>query len=47
MSTQSNREFLTGPLRLRPTWTTWLWLGFAVATAVATVVGFWLAGRAF
>lgn len=27
------------PPGLRPTWTTWMWMGFAVAVLVATVVG--------
>jgi len=47
MSNRSNPQFPVGPMRLRPTWTTWAYLGFAVATAIATVVGFWLAGRPF
>ncbi|HET7538942.1 MAG TPA: hypothetical protein VFK05_03695 [Polyangiaceae bacterium] len=47
MSSSSNRQFLSGPMRLRPTWTTWAYLGLAVATAIATVVGFWLAGKPF
>lgn len=32
------------PPRLRPTWTTWLWLGFGVIVVVLTVVGLWHAG---
>ena len=35
------------PPRLRPTWTTWMWLAFAVSVLIATVVGLWLAGKPF
>jgi hypothetical protein len=27
------------PPRLRQTWTTWMWLAFALLVAIATVVG--------
>jgi hypothetical protein len=47
MSIRSNYQTLARPFRLRPTWTTWIWLGFAVATVVAIVIGFWLAGKPF
>jgi hypothetical protein len=36
-----------GRLRLRPTWTTWVMLGFAGVTVIATVVGLWLAGKPY
>ena len=42
-----NEAALPSPPRLRPTWTTWMWLGFAVAVVVAMVVGFLRAGRPF
>jgi hypothetical protein len=29
------------PPRLRPTWTTWMWIGFIVAVVALTTVGFW------
>jgi quinol-cytochrome oxidoreductase complex cytochrome b subunit len=28
------------PPRLRPTWTTWMWIGFMVAVIVLSLVGF-------
>jgi hypothetical protein len=29
------------PPRLRPTWTTWMWIGFMVAVVVLTTIGLW------
>jgi hypothetical protein len=37
-------EPIPQPPRLRPTWTTWMWLGFAVAVVVLTVIGLWPTG---
>jgi hypothetical protein len=34
---------IPSPPALRPNWTTWMWLGFAVMVAIATVVGFYYA----
>ena len=31
------------PPRLQPTWTTWMWLSFAVLVAVLTVIGLFYA----
>jgi hypothetical protein len=31
------------PPALRPNWTTWMWLGFAIAVAIATFIGFYYA----
>jgi hypothetical protein len=47
MSVQTRDETLSRLPPLRPTWTTWMWLAFAFATAVATVFGFLRAGRPF
>jgi hypothetical protein len=47
MSQPLNDDALLRPPRLRPTWTTWMWLAFAVAAVVAMVVGFLRAGRPF
>ena len=47
MAIQSTNQPIARPPRLRPTWTTWVMLGFAGAIAVATVVGLWLAGKPF
>ena len=47
MSVQTRDESLSRPPPLRPTWPTWMWLAFAVATVVATIVGFLRAGRPF
>ncbi len=33
------------PPRLRPNWTTWMWIGLAVCVAVATIVGVLYAAR--
>ena len=29
------------PPRLRPTWTTWMWIGFMVAVVVLSTIGLW------
>lgn len=42
--TVPQRGPLPRPPRLRPTWTTWMWLGFAVLFVVLTILGFYLAG---
>lgn len=34
------------PPRLRPTWTTWMWLAFAVLVLVLTAIGLIDAGSA-
>jgi hypothetical protein len=47
MSRRTNEAALPSLPRLRPTWTTWMWLGFAVAVVVAMVAGFLRAGRPF
>ena len=47
MSRRTNQVALPSLPRLRPTWTTWMWLGFAIAVVVAMVVGFLRAGRPF
>jgi hypothetical protein len=47
MSIQTRDETIPGLPPLSPTWPTWMWLAFAVATVVATVVGFLRAGRPF
>jgi hypothetical protein len=38
-------EAIPRPPRLRPTWTTWMWIAFAVIFAVLTVWGFYSAGK--
>jgi hypothetical protein len=47
MAIKAAAPIVPAPPRLRPTWTTWMWLSFAVAVAVATVVGLKLAGKPF
>ncbi len=32
---------------LRPTWMTWVWVGFALAVVVLTVIGFLYAGARY
>jgi hypothetical protein len=32
-------ERIPAPPRLRPTWTTWMWVGFMVAVIVLTIIG--------
>ena len=39
-----HRDVPSRPPGLRPTWTTWMWLFFAIAFVVLLVVGFWDAG---
>jgi hypothetical protein len=34
-------ETIPQPPRLRPTWTTWMYIGFMVAVIVLTVIGLW------
>lgn len=34
------------PPKLRPTWTTWMWLAFALAVLVLTALGLFYAGSA-
>ncbi len=29
------------PPRLRPSWTTWMWIAFMVAVVVFSLIGFW------
>lgn len=31
------------PPKLRPSWTTWIWIAFAVSVVVATIVGLYYA----
>lgn len=38
---------IPAPPRLRPTWTTWAYIGLAVAVIVATAIGLWSAGRPY
>jgi hypothetical protein len=33
------------PPRLRPTWTTWMWVAFMIAVVAFTVVGLWTGVR--
>jgi len=48
MTTKIPDPLIPPPPPLRPTWTTYMWLGFAVAVAIATVVGFgWMSARPF
>ena len=35
------------PPGLRPTWTTWAYIGLAIAVAAATVIGFWFAANPY
>jgi len=35
------------PPKLRPTWTTWMWLAFAALVIAATVAGLLQAGSAY
>jgi hypothetical protein len=44
VANQQNEDYR--PPRLRPTWTTWMWLGFGVMVVVLTVIGLWQAGTA-
>jgi hypothetical protein len=44
---ESNNETSPRPPALRPTWTTWMWLAFAVAVIVLTIFGLFYAGRPY
>lgn len=37
--TFSDGGVIPEPPRLRPTWTTWMWIAFAMVAAVFTVIG--------
>ena len=37
--TFSDGGVIPEPPRLRPTWTTWMWITFAMVAAVFTVIG--------
>lgn len=37
----------THPPRLRPNWTTWMWLGLALAVLVALGFGLWFAAQPY
>ncbi len=39
--TSSINDTIPRPPRLRPTWTTWMWIGFMVAVVVLTLIGLW------
>jgi hypothetical protein len=41
---ESSGEVVPRPPKLRPTWTTWMWLAFAVAVVVLTILGLSYAG---
>ena len=38
-------EPIPQPPRLRPTWTTWMWLAFLIAVIVFTFIGLWSPAR--
>jgi hypothetical protein len=38
---------IPGPPMLRPTWTTWAYIGLALIVAVGTVFGLWFATRPY
>jgi hypothetical protein len=42
--TKATEGDTSGPPRLRPTWTTWMWLAFAVLVVVLTTWGLLRAG---
>lgn len=50
MALETNPEDPLGiprPPVLRPTWTTYVYIGLAIAVAIATVVGFWFAAQPY